>query len=127
MRSRKLAAEPLSGCGRRLTRLDPAEREQLRKRHDDLGYGSTTRRGRFGQPDQTSSLGLEEVLRRPGLQRLGEDLGAVLESEPSRLADRATRDRRLPDPLVGEERGQMLGMRAQVRQIHVVVPSGDPN
>ena len=98
--------------------LDPLQGEQLGSAAITSGTGD---RAGLRAASQPGRLGGEEALRlarprvRPGL---GEDRRAVVQGQPGRRADAAAAHRRLPDALMGQERRQVLRVRAQVRQVH---------
>ena len=86
------------------------------------GRANPVRPGR-PQPVESGRLGREKARRRdrtlgPGL---GEYRGAVVERQATGRTDTAPTDRRLTNALVGEKCREVLGVRAQVRQIHRLI------
>src|SRR5262245_1957233 len=119
-------AERAGRPGRRRSLVDPLEREDVRQRGDDLRQRCAAV---DSQPLEAGRLRLEKSVRPrarsrrcdPG-GRLGpafrKDRRAVVEGQPRCRRDRAAVHRRLADPLMGEERRQVIGVCAQVRQVH---------
>ena len=83
--------------------------------------GSAPRRPIAASSDPAASASKKPARRRPGRPGLGEDRGAVVQGQAGCGAHVAARHRGLADALMGEKCRKMLGVRAQVRQIHGLI------
>ena len=83
--------------------------------------GTGTAPAARSQVSPAASAAKKPARRRPGRPRLGEDRRAVVQGQAGRGAHVAARHRGLPDALMGEKCREMLGVRAQVRQIHGLI------